>query len=80
MEIIRCFSFVILLCICVFYTFHCKVDETTRVIYDGTTLLINGQRRLLISGSIHYPGSTPEVCTAFGIILAMFLFIGSCTI
>ncbi|CBI18991.3 hypothetical protein VitviT2T_027055 [Vitis vinifera] len=31
------------------------------VTYDGRSLIINGQRRLLFSGSIHYPRSTPEM-------------------
>ncbi|CAL9210224.1 unnamed protein product, partial [Musa hybrid cultivar] len=31
------------------------------VTYDGRALMINGTRRLLFSGSIHYPRSTPEV-------------------
>jgi hypothetical protein len=31
------------------------------VTYDRKAILINGQRRILISGSIHYPRSTPEV-------------------
>lgn len=31
------------------------------VSYDRKALLINGQRRILISGSIHYPRSTPEM-------------------
>ncbi|CAH9141656.1 unnamed protein product [Cuscuta epithymum] len=31
------------------------------VTYDNKTLLINGQRKILISGSIHYPRSTPEM-------------------
>lgn len=31
------------------------------VSYDRKALLINGQRRILFSGSIHYPRSTPEV-------------------
>nr|XP_018676451.1 PREDICTED: beta-galactosidase 7 isoform X1 [Musa acuminata subsp. malaccensis] len=30
------------------------------VTYDGRALMINGTRRLLFSGSIHYPRSTPE--------------------
>ncbi|KVI10712.1 Galactose-binding domain-like protein, partial [Cynara cardunculus var. scolymus] len=30
------------------------------VIYDKKSLIINGQRRLLFSGSIHYPRSTPD--------------------
>ncbi|WOK97010.1 beta-galactosidase-like [Canna indica] len=31
------------------------------VSYDRKALIINGQRRILISGSIHYPRSTPEM-------------------
>lgn len=31
------------------------------VTYDGRSLIINGQHRILFSGSIHYPRSTPEV-------------------
>ncbi|WJX09272.1 Beta-galactosidase 5 [Trifolium repens] len=31
------------------------------VTYDRKAILINGQRRILISGSIHYPRSTPEM-------------------
>ncbi|VFQ71873.1 unnamed protein product [Cuscuta campestris] len=31
------------------------------VSYDGKSLIINGQRRILVSGSIHYPRSTPEM-------------------
>ncbi|KAJ0805043.1 putative beta-galactosidase [Helianthus annuus] len=31
------------------------------VTYDHRSLIINGQRRILISGSIHYPRSTPEM-------------------
>ncbi|CAI0469001.1 unnamed protein product [Linum tenue] len=30
------------------------------VTYDGRSLFINGRRHLIISGSIHYPRSTPE--------------------
>lgn len=32
------------------------------VTYDRKSLVIDGQRRILFSGSIHYPRSTPEVC------------------
>lgn len=35
---------------------HCNV-----VSYDKKALVINGQRRILFSGSIHYPRSTPDV-------------------
>lgn len=31
------------------------------VTYDQRAILINGQRRILISGSIHYPRSTPDM-------------------
>lgn len=32
------------------------------VTYDGRSLIIDGQRKILFSGSIHYPRSTPQVC------------------
>lgn len=32
------------------------------VTYDHRALVIDGKRRVLVSGSIHYPRSTPEVC------------------
>ena len=31
------------------------------VTYDERSLIINGEHKLLFSGSIHYPRSTPEV-------------------
>lgn len=31
------------------------------VSYDYKAITINGQRRILLSGSIHYPRSTPEM-------------------
>ena len=31
------------------------------VTYDHKALVIDGKRRILISGSIHYPRSTPQV-------------------
>lgn len=42
------------------------VASGTEVGYDGRSMVIDGERRLLISGSIHYPRSTPEVCIAHG--------------
>ncbi|KAM7275179.1 hypothetical protein ACFE04_017045 [Oxalis oulophora] len=33
----------------------------TSVTYDHKSIIINGQRRILISGSIHYPRSTPQM-------------------
>ncbi|KAL9840950.1 putative beta-galactosidase [Arabidopsis thaliana] len=38
-----------------------SVDKKKEVTYDGTSLIINGNRELLYSGSIHYPRSTPEM-------------------
>lgn len=35
--------------------------EGGEVTYDGRSLIIDGKRKLLFSGSIHYPRSTPEV-------------------
>ncbi|OWM85111.1 hypothetical protein CDL15_Pgr027898 [Punica granatum] len=34
---------------------------TGNVTYDGRSLIINGQRKILFSGSIHYPRSTPNM-------------------
>ncbi|XP_077212588.1 beta-galactosidase-like isoform X1 [Tasmannia lanceolata] len=34
---------------------------TCSVSYDHRAIIVNGQRRILISGSIHYPRSTPEM-------------------
>lgn len=31
------------------------------VSYDGRAMIIDGERRMLISGAIHYPRATPEV-------------------
>ncbi|KAJ6937152.1 hypothetical protein NC652_011729 [Populus alba x Populus x berolinensis] len=36
-------------------------DKKKGVTYDGRSLIINGKRELLFSGSIHYPRSTPEM-------------------
>jgi hypothetical protein len=32
------------------------------VTYDGRALVVDGTRRMLFSGEIHYTRSTPEVC------------------
>ncbi|GMH13724.1 hypothetical protein Nepgr_015565 [Nepenthes gracilis] len=36
-------------------------SATASVSYDRKAIKINGQRRILLSGSIHYPRSTPEM-------------------
>lgn len=38
----------------------CSSTRAT-VSYDDKAFIINGKRRILISGSIHYPRSTPQV-------------------
>ncbi|GER40398.1 beta-galactosidase [Striga asiatica] len=40
--------------------FGCELVKCS-VTYDKRALIINGQRRILFSGSIHYPRSTPEM-------------------
>jgi hypothetical protein len=42
---------------------HCdsRVGKPLNVSYDGRAILINGSRTLFISGSIHYPRSTPSM-------------------
>ncbi|KAJ8774236.1 hypothetical protein K2173_009667 [Erythroxylum novogranatense] len=39
----------------------CVSSVSASVSYDSRAITINGQRRILISGSIHYPRSTPEM-------------------
>lgn len=41
--------------------------------YDHKAITINGQRRILISGSIHYPRSTPEVRKIYNAANVVFL-------
>jgi hypothetical protein len=45
----------------------CCIGEVSavNVSYDHRALLLDGQRRFLISGSIHYPRSTPQVKILF---------------
>jgi hypothetical protein len=38
-----------------------SVASCTKVSYDDRALVIDGERRIILSGSIHYPRSTPEV-------------------
>ncbi|XP_062148076.1 beta-galactosidase 6 isoform X2 [Alnus glutinosa] len=40
---------------------ECGRVEGGDVTYDGRSLIIDGQRKILFSGSIHYPRSTPEM-------------------
>lgn len=45
------------------------------VTYDRKAIVINGQRRILISGSIHYPRSTPDVSEPCPFLLFYVLFL-----
>nr|GFA84477.1 galactose-binding domain-like protein [Tanacetum cinerariifolium] len=47
--------FLVICCSCVFSTIKATVS------YDDKAIIINGRRRILMSGSIHYPRSTPEM-------------------
>lgn len=51
-------------------------SATASVSYDHRAIIVGGKRRILISGSIHYPRSTPEV-----LLLSSYMpmwFTGSC--
>ncbi|KAI5664695.1 hypothetical protein M9H77_24018 [Catharanthus roseus] len=48
------------LLITVLFSLACSSVRAT-VSYDDKAFIINGKRRILISGSIHYPRSTPEM-------------------
>ncbi|XXG85503.1 hypothetical protein AAC387_Pa11g0568 [Persea americana] len=41
----------------IFFSFSSAIQVT----HDGRAIVINGDRKLILSGSIHYPRSTPEV-------------------
>ncbi|EYU41564.1 hypothetical protein ABFS82_10G046800 [Erythranthe guttata] len=51
---------ILILAVILFTTFSFPVNATD-VSYDGRAIKIDGQRRIIISGSIHYPRSTPEM-------------------
>lgn len=51
---------------------HGAQPQLKGVIYDGRSLIVNGKRELLFSGSIHYPRSTPEVL--FNFLFFIFIF------
>ncbi|XP_070034432.1 beta-galactosidase 7-like [Nicotiana tomentosiformis] len=39
----------------------CLISSATEVTYDDRALKINGERKIILSGSIHYPRSTAEM-------------------
>ncbi|KAL9254475.1 Beta-galactosidase 12-like protein [Drosera capensis] len=46
----------VMLCLCLL-----AYSTVASVTYDRKAIIIDGQRRILLSGSIHYPRSTPEM-------------------
>ncbi|XP_047175076.1 beta-galactosidase 8-like [Vigna umbellata] len=44
-----------------FFCIYAPSSFSTNVTYDHRALVIDGKRRVLVSGSIHYPRSTPEM-------------------
>ncbi|KAG9452738.1 hypothetical protein H6P81_005642 [Aristolochia fimbriata] len=50
-----------ILTILVFEGHICNRGSAVTVSYDHRALVIDGQRRVLLSGSIHYPRTTPDV-------------------
>jgi len=39
----------------------CTCSSATTVEYDSSAIIINGERKLIISGAIHYPRSTSQM-------------------
>ncbi|KAL0360640.1 UNVERIFIED_CONTAM: Beta-galactosidase 3 [Sesamum radiatum] len=50
----------LLLFFCIFLVMGSQLISGS-VTYDNKAVIINGQRRILLSGSIHYPRSTPDM-------------------
>lgn len=66
---------VVLLCVILVFEGHCTQRVLcTSVTYDGKALVINGRRRILQSGSIHYPRTMPEVGLRFGFCFLNYWF------
>ncbi|MCL7039501.1 hypothetical protein MKW94_011275 [Papaver nudicaule] len=52
---------IMLLVLLGFLSSYSLIITEASVTYDSKAIIINGQRRILLSGSIHYPRSTPEM-------------------
>lgn len=55
----------VLFVLLVFEGYFIETVNSATVTYDHRALVIDGKRRILQSGSIHYPRSTPEVNSEF---------------
>ena len=60
MKVLWCFSFAFISTVFIGTTVY-----GGNVTYDGRSLIIDGQHKILFSGSIHYPRSTPQVPLLF---------------
>jgi hypothetical protein len=49
----------------------------SNVTYDHRALVIDGKRRVLISGSIHYPRSTPQVSSSLVFSVCIYTYLTS---
>ena len=59
------FAVVVVLVVLVVFGVLDSFSLAANVTYDHRALVIDGERRVLVSGSIHYPRSTPEVCLLY---------------
>ena len=51
-----------------------SAGKAINVTYDQRALVIDGQRRMLISAGIHYPRATPEVIGHFFLLLSVLFY------
>jgi len=58
-------GWVLLLLLAVVALGRASAGKPINVTYDQRALVIDGQRRMLISAGIHYPRATPEVTLSF---------------
>ncbi|MCO5567895.1 hypothetical protein L7F22_021591 [Adiantum nelumboides] len=56
-----CLVYALLISLLGFSSWSAEAGTSYNVSYDHRSLIINGQHRILNSGSIHYPRSTPEM-------------------
>ncbi|MCO5564661.1 hypothetical protein L7F22_018327 [Adiantum nelumboides] len=56
-----CLVYALFISLLVFSSWSAEAGTSYNVSYDHRSLIINGQHRILNSGSIHYPRSTPEM-------------------
>lgn len=53
--------------------FELEIGHCGNVTYDHRALVIDGKRRILQSGSIHYPRATPEVRMCVCVVDVLFV-------